>query len=136
MAFLLDTDVVIYLRDGNDAIWQRARELDPPLAISATTRIELESGVYRDRQWTKILRQSLDAILGQVTTLDFGRAEIEAYRGNQLDNRCPPKKSILPATQFRSRDSHRFTAPHEHDLRIGLNCGLAGKCCCTVHCSE
>lgn len=94
MAFLLDTDVVIYLRDGDDAIWQRARELDPPLAISATTRIELESGVYRDKQWAKILRQSLDIILGQVTTLDFGRAEIEAYRGILEDSGFSKRKVI------------------------------------------
>ena len=80
MAHLLDTDVVIYLRDGDEGIWQRLRQLDPPFAISAISRIELENGVYQDPRWTEMRRAALDVILGQVETLDFGRAEIDAYR--------------------------------------------------------
>jgi tRNA(fMet)-specific endonuclease VapC len=80
LAFLLDTDVMIWLRDGDEDVWQRLRALDPPFAISAISRVELENGVYRDGEWTSLYRQSLDVILDQVATLDFGRTEIEAYR--------------------------------------------------------
>lgn len=99
MAFLLDTDVVIYLRDGDEDVWERVRTLDPPFAISAISRIELENGVYRDAQWIGVLRRSLDLILGQVATLDFGRVEIDTYR------------SILEAKGFSKRKaSDRMTA--------------------------
>ena len=109
MAFLLDTDVVIYLRDGDEDVWERVRTLDPPLAISAISRIELENGVYRDTQWIGVLRRSLDLILGQVATLDFGRVEIDTYR------------SILEAKGFSKRKaSDRMTAATAlvHDLTL------------------
>jgi tRNA(fMet)-specific endonuclease VapC len=80
LAFLLDTDVVIHLRDGNEDVWARVLALGPHLAISAISRIELENGVYRDPAWQADRRTSLDTILEQVQTLDLTAHEIAAYR--------------------------------------------------------
>lgn len=80
MATLLDTDVAIELRDGE--IWIKApvEQLSQPLYISAITRIELENGVERDRASASRRRAKLDQLLANVTTLDFGAAEIAEYR--------------------------------------------------------
>lgn len=80
MAYLLDTDVVIHLRDGEDSVWKRIDAIDPPLSISAITHIELENGVYRDPQWKAERRAALDLILGQVKVIDLTETEIEAYQ--------------------------------------------------------
>lgn len=85
------------------------RLLDPPLAISAITRIELENGLFRDKQFAEVLRQSLNVILDQATTIDFGKAEIAAYCG------------ILGDTGYSKRKvSDRMTAATAlvHDLTL------------------
>jgi predicted nucleic acid-binding protein len=79
LAVLLDTDVVIHLRDGDAWVDAQVRGLSPPLHISAITRIELENGVWRESEWAKLRRDALDQILTIVTTLDFGTEEIAAY---------------------------------------------------------
>ena len=99
MGILLDTDVVIHLRDGEQSVRTRLRTLDPPLAISAIGRIELENGVYRDLQWQSVRRAALDTILEFVQTLEMNSAEISAYRG------------ILEVTGFSKRKiADRITA--------------------------
>ena len=81
MAILLDSDVVVHLRDGRIDIWERMRMLDPPLMLSIISRAELESGVYREPPWAGLRRTALDTILTRVATIDFGAAELAAYRG-------------------------------------------------------
>jgi predicted nucleic acid-binding protein len=80
LAVLLDTDVVIHLRDGDAWVEGQFRQLDPPLHISAITRVELENGVWREPEWSKLRRDALDEILSFVTTLEFGASEIAAYQ--------------------------------------------------------
>ena len=80
MATLLDTDVAIHLRDGDPWVERQALSLSAPLRISAVTRIELENGVYRQLELAPLRRTALDELLTFVTTLDFGPAEIDAYR--------------------------------------------------------
>ncbi len=79
MAALLDTDIVIHLRDGDAWTSAQARGLDPPLFLSAISRIELENGVWRDPQIAATRRAALDALLPQLEVLDFGSDELEAY---------------------------------------------------------
>ena len=49
MAFLLDTNVAIHLRDGDPAVTQKVAALQGAVLMSIVTRVELEGGVYRDR---------------------------------------------------------------------------------------
>ena len=79
MPALLDTAVVIHLRDGDDWTRAQARELDPPLYLSAISRIELENGVWRDPAQSAARRAALDALLPLFEVLDFDAATIAAY---------------------------------------------------------
>jgi|SRR5690554_2505240 len=81
MAVLLDTDVMIHLRDGDPWVEEQVRQLTPPLHISAITRVELENGVRREPEWAKLRRDALDQMLTVIATLDFGAEEIAAYAG-------------------------------------------------------
>jgi len=75
---LLDTDVIIHVRDGDASIEKLIVGLAPPFFISAISRVELENGAERGSDTNR--RALLDKVLAYVATLDFGAAEIEAYR--------------------------------------------------------
>lgn len=79
MPFLLDTSVAIHLRDRTGLLGLLSALGERP-ALSAVSRVELENGVYRDPEWTAVRRGTLDAMLARMATLEFGEAEIEAYR--------------------------------------------------------
>jgi tRNA(fMet)-specific endonuclease VapC len=79
VAFLLDTDVAIHLRDGNPDITNKVGALDDAVLMSIVTRVELEGGVYRDPAYSQIRRARLDAILAAVPALAFDDAAAEAY---------------------------------------------------------
>jgi tRNA(fMet)-specific endonuclease VapC len=76
---LVDTSVAILMRDSNDLAPFLA-ELDPPVFLSAVSRVELENGVYREPSLAATRRAALDLILLNLPTLDFGGPEILAYR--------------------------------------------------------
>ena len=79
MAFLLDTDVAIHLRDGDPAVTEKVAALDDAVLMSIVTRVELEGGVYRESAHAQIRRARLDAILAAVPTLAFDDEAAEAY---------------------------------------------------------
>ena len=79
MAFLLDTDVAIHLRDGHPEITDKVAALDDVVLISIVTRVELEGGVYREPAYSQIRRARLDAILAAVPAIAFDDAAAEAY---------------------------------------------------------
>ena len=81
MAILLDTNVVINLRDKNQAITEKIAGLDGALMISIISRVELENGVYREPRLAAIRRPRLDAILAFLPILPFDDAAADAYRG-------------------------------------------------------
>lgn len=80
MGFLLDTNVVIRLRDGDRAIADRIAALDGAILLSIVSRVELEGGVYRDPQQSGLRRPRLDAILAVLPVLAFDDAAADAYR--------------------------------------------------------
>jgi predicted nucleic acid-binding protein len=79
MAFLLDTNVAIHLRDGDSAITEKVGELDDAVLMSIVTRVELEGGVYREPGYAKIRRARLDAILTAIPTIAFDDTAADAY---------------------------------------------------------
>jgi tRNA(fMet)-specific endonuclease VapC len=79
MAFLLDTDVAIHLRDGDLAVTGKVSALDDAVLLSIVTRVELEGGVYRDPAYSHVRRARLDTILAAVPTLAFDDAAAAAY---------------------------------------------------------
>ncbi len=79
MAFLLDTDVAIHLRDGDPAVTEKVSALDDAVLLSIVTRVELEEGVYRDPAYREVRRVRLDTILAAIPTLAFDDAAADTY---------------------------------------------------------
>ena len=79
MAYLLDTNVAIHLRDGDPAITSEVAALDDAILISVVTRVELEGGVYRDPVDAATRRARLDTLLGAIRTVAFDDAAADAY---------------------------------------------------------
>ena len=71
MAFLLDTNVAIHLREGDPLIRQKVAALEGAVLISIVTRVELEGRVYRESAHTPIRRARLDAMLSAIPALAF-----------------------------------------------------------------
>jgi predicted nucleic acid-binding protein len=80
LAYLLDTNVVIRLRDGDEQIEERVAALSTSVVLSVVTRIELEGGIHRDREDVLGRRLRLDGILQSMPVLAFGAADADAYR--------------------------------------------------------
>jgi tRNA(fMet)-specific endonuclease VapC len=81
LAFMLDTNVAIRLRDRDLAVADRIAALEGAVLISVITRVELEGGVYKDTHLTAIRRPLLDAILAAIPAVPFDDAAADAYRG-------------------------------------------------------
>lgn len=75
MACLLDTNVAIHLRDGDEAILKRFEALDRRSFLSVISRAELEGGVYARAEFAETRRKAVNNILAMIETLEFdGRA--------------------------------------------------------------
>ena len=79
MAYLLDTNVAIHLRDGDPTITAKIASLDDAILLSIVTRVELEGGVYRDAADAPARRARLDAMLRAIPMLAFDDAVVDAY---------------------------------------------------------
>lgn len=79
MPVLVDTGIAILMRDAGGSAGF-LRDLEPPVHLSAISRVELENGVYRFAALRDIRPRSLDLILRNMPTLEFGEPEIAAYR--------------------------------------------------------
>lgn len=79
MAFLIDTNVAIHLRDGDATIMQRIAALDDAIVMSIVTRVELEGGVYRFPADALIRRARLDTMLSAIPVLAFDEAAATMY---------------------------------------------------------
>lgn len=79
MAFVLDTNVAIHLRDGDAVITQMVSALKGAVLMSIVTRVELEGGVYRDPRHASVRRARLDAMTSAIPALSFDDAAAECY---------------------------------------------------------
>jgi tRNA(fMet)-specific endonuclease VapC len=79
VAYLLDTNVAIHLRDGDPAVTARVAALAGAVLMSIVTRVELEGGVYREPAHAAVRRARLDAMLAAIPTLAFDDAAADAY---------------------------------------------------------
>ena len=78
MAVLLDTSAAVDLIDGVAIVVEQARSADS-LFISVISHVELEAGVYRDRELGPLFRARIDSLLARVEELEFTRREVAAY---------------------------------------------------------
>ncbi|MCC6244913.1 MAG: PIN domain-containing protein [Gemmatimonadaceae bacterium] len=79
MAYLLDTNVAIRLRDGDANVANHVLALDDAIFLSVVTRVELEGGVHRDAANAAIRRARLDVLLAAIPTLAFDDDAADAY---------------------------------------------------------
>lgn len=79
MAFLLDTNVAIHVRDGDAAITRKVTALDGAVLLSIVTRVELEGGVYREPNHAAMRRARLDVMLSALPCLVFDEAAAVQY---------------------------------------------------------
>jgi predicted nucleic acid-binding protein len=79
VAWLIDTNVAILLRDGDVAVSDRVAALDGAVLMSIVTRVELEGGVYRDPAHAAVRRARLDTMLAAIPALAFDDAAADAY---------------------------------------------------------
>jgi len=79
LSFLLDTDVAIHLRDGNDAILGRLAGLDEVPALSVITLVELEGGIHASPGHGPMRRARVDAMVGEMAILPFDELCVAAY---------------------------------------------------------
>jgi predicted nucleic acid-binding protein len=79
VAFLLDTNVAIHLRDGDPMVTQKVAALKGAILISIVTRVELEGGVYREPALAPIRRARLDAMLSAIPALAFDDLATKTY---------------------------------------------------------
>ena len=79
MAYLLDTNVAIHLRDGDAEVTARVAALDGAVLLSIVTRVELEGGVHREPQFAALRRARLDAMLAAIPTLAFDDTAADVY---------------------------------------------------------
>jgi predicted nucleic acid-binding protein len=79
--YLLDTNVLIDLRDGEPQATASFAALDGRLLVSVVSRVELENGVYRDPLNVALRRARLDALLPAFQVLPFDDDSVAAYRG-------------------------------------------------------
>jgi tRNA(fMet)-specific endonuclease VapC len=108
LSFLIDTNVVIHLRDGDEYVSRKMADLDALPAIAMITRIELENGLYRDPELTDLLRPNLAAILHRTDVIDFGNMEFEAYR-SILDQVGFSKRKVLDRMIAATALAHNLT---------------------------
>jgi tRNA(fMet)-specific endonuclease VapC len=79
MAFILDTDVAIHLRDGDAEVTRKVAALPGAVMISVITRVELEGGVYREPAYAAMRRARLDVMLGALPCLAFDDIAAQRY---------------------------------------------------------
>ncbi len=79
MAYLLDTNVAIHLRDGDIAVTTRVAALAGAVLMSIVTRVALEGGVHREPAHAAVRRARLDAMLAAIPALAFDDAAADAY---------------------------------------------------------
>lgn len=81
MAYLLDTNVAIHLRDGDPEITRKVAALDDAILLSIITQVELEGGVHRVPAEAGVRRARLDVLLAGLPIVAFDAAAAQAYGG-------------------------------------------------------
>lgn len=75
----IDTNIAIDLRDADPETARLIAMLDGPPVLAMISRIELESGVYRDQAQASLRRRLLDRMLLTVPVVMFTAEDIAAY---------------------------------------------------------
>jgi tRNA(fMet)-specific endonuclease VapC len=78
--YLLDTNVAIHLRDGDQSIEGRVNKLAGPLFFSIVTRVELEAGVVAVPAKSRLRAERLAILLAGIPVAPFDDFAADCYR--------------------------------------------------------
>ena len=101
MAYLIDTNIAIYARDGIDAVLGKLAEHDGEVLLSALSLAELQRGIYRDAALTPLRNARVEVLLRAIPVIPFDAAAAEAYG-----------RIIAQCGWTRGRDLDRMIAAH------------------------
>lgn len=93
MRSIIDTNIAILLRDGQERISERIAALPEAPLLSIVSRVELEGGVYRDPAEAALLRDRVDIMLNFVEELSFGASQAIAY--GRIVERCGFSRGLI-----------------------------------------
>jgi len=79
LAYLIDTDIAIHVRDGTEAVLDRLAQHQGAVLLSALSLAELRRGLYRDTDLTALRHARLKVLLQDIPVLPFNAAAAEAY---------------------------------------------------------
>jgi tRNA(fMet)-specific endonuclease VapC len=108
LTHLIDTNIAIHLRDGDEAILQRIDDLPERPFLSIVSQIELEGGVYAKPHLTATRRATLDVLLTSLKVIDFDRALANGYR-KILQQRGYSRPAILDRMIAATAIAHDLT---------------------------
>jgi tRNA(fMet)-specific endonuclease VapC len=108
LAYLLDTSVLIQLRDGDRAFRSLLATVDEIPSISAISRVELEGGVYARPDLAEKRRKAVDALLREFIVLDL-TDEIAAIYGNIVEQAGFSRRQITDRTIAATALAHKLT---------------------------
>ena len=80
MLRLLDTNILIGIRDDDQAIINRYATLEMRPVMSVVSHIELENGIARDPAEAPMRIAALDLMLDDIAVLPFDNREVVQYR--------------------------------------------------------
>jgi predicted nucleic acid-binding protein len=81
LPYVIDTSIAIHLRDGDLQVRAKLQALGNDLLLSVISRVELESGVYRDPAEAAARRTRVDLILAAIPVLPFDDDAAAVYGG-------------------------------------------------------
>lgn len=109
MAFLIDTNIAIHIRDGHETVVKNFNLNAGSVMMSALTMAELQRGVFKYPANTAIRQSRLKTMLEYIPVLPFDTAAAEAY--GEIISLCGWVKG---------RDFDRMIAAHAISARAVL----------------
>jgi tRNA(fMet)-specific endonuclease VapC len=94
LAILLDTNILVHLRERNEVVVMRFAEFAERPFISAPSYVELEGGVYAHPELKDKRREAVDELLTMLPMLDFGAATANTY-GKILEHTGFSRRKII-----------------------------------------
>jgi tRNA(fMet)-specific endonuclease VapC len=79
VAYLIDTNIAIHLRDGDEAVLEKVEMHRGTILLSALSLAELQRGIYKSATLTAVRQVRLETILRHLSVVPFDVAAANAY---------------------------------------------------------
>jgi tRNA(fMet)-specific endonuclease VapC len=109
LAFLIDTNIAIDIRDGRENVIRKFEPNIGSVVMSALTMAELQRGIYKNAANTSVRQSRLKTVLEYIPVLPFDEAAAEAYG-----------RIIALCGWVKGRDFDRMIAAHAMSARAVL----------------